>query len=196
MGILTRLTSGRGRNYHHGTRGAQGGLAETSGQMTMSTFEREDFKWRETYFVLFDSRKRPTLKKVERILSQLSERFELTNARADEDGRFESITIMAPDDYAALDVSFESGEEVREQGAALAQELKSSASDDEERAKLARLPQCDARFDLLHFEEMVGDEPEGELDEMLDPSALLIVLDALVELTDGVGVDPQSGTLL
>jgi hypothetical protein len=178
------------------SKGAQGGLTETSGQMTMSTFEREDFKWRETYFVLFDSTKRPTLKKMERILTQLSERFELTNARADEDGRFESITIMAPDDYAALDVSFESGEEVQEQGATLAQELKSSTTDDEERAKLTRLPKCDARFDLLHFEEMIGDEPEDELDEMLDPSALLIVLDALVELTDGVGVDPQSGTLL
>ena len=43
---------------------------------------------------------------------------------------------------------------------------------------------------------MTDDEPEDEADEMLDPSALLIVLDALVELTGGVGVDPQSGTLL
>ena len=162
----------------------------------MSTFEREEFKWRETYFVLFDSGKLPTLKNVERILGALSERFELTNAQADEDGRFESITLLAPDDYAALDISYESGEEVRQQGAALAQELKPSVTDDDERAKLARLPKCDARFDLLHFEEVVGDEPEDALDEMLDPSALLIVLDALVELTDGVGVDPQSGTLL
>ena len=162
----------------------------------MSTFEREEFKWRETYFVLFDSAKRPTLKKVERMLRDLSERFELSNIRADEDGRFESITVMSPDDYAALDISYESGEEVLEQGALLQQEMKSSASDDDERAKLARLPKCDARFDLLHFEQTSGDEPQDEGDEMLDPSALLIVLDALVELTGGVGVDPQSGTLL
>jgi hypothetical protein len=162
----------------------------------MSTFEREEFKWRETYFVLFDSAKRPTLKKVERVLRDLSERFELSNIRADEDGRFESITVMSPDDYAALDISYESGDEVLEQGAALEQEMKSSASDDDERAKLARLPKCDARFDLLHFEQMTPDEPGDEADEMLDPSALLIVLDALVELTGGVGVDPQSGTLL
>ncbi len=50
----------------------------------MSTFERDEFKWRETYFVLFDVGKRPTLKQVERALHNLSDRFELTNARADE----------------------------------------------------------------------------------------------------------------
>jgi hypothetical protein len=162
----------------------------------MSTFERDEFKWRETYFVMFDSAKRPTLKTVERVLRDLSDRFELSNNRADEDGRFESITVMSPDDYAALDISYESGEEVLEQGAALEQEMKSSAVDAEERARLARLSKCDARFDLLHFEQVTDDEPEDEADEMLDPSALLIVLDALVELTGGVGVDPQSGSLL
>ena len=31
-------------------------------QAVMSTFERDEYKWRETYFVLFDSGKRPTLK--------------------------------------------------------------------------------------------------------------------------------------
>jgi hypothetical protein len=161
----------------------------------MSTFEREEFKWRETYFVLFDSARRPTLATVEATLRDLNDRFQLLNPRADEDGRFESITVLSPDDYAALDISYESGEEVREQGTALALEMKSSAADAEERAKVARLSECDARFDLLHFEQTVDDEP-GDEDEMLDPSALLIVLDALVELTRGVGVDPQSGTVL
>jgi hypothetical protein len=162
----------------------------------MSTFEREEFKWRETYFVLFDSCQRPPLKKVERMLHNLNERFELSNARADDDGRFESITVMSIDDYAALDISYMQGEEVREQGEALFQELKSSVTDEDERAKLQRIPKCDGRFDLLHFEQMTADASEDDADEMLDPSALLIVLDALVELVDGVGVDPASGTLL
>jgi len=162
----------------------------------MSTFEREGFKWRETYFVPFDSAKRPTLKKVERMLRDLSDRFQLSNARANEDGRFESITVMSPDDYAALDISYESGEEVVEQVALLEQEIKASLTDEDERAKLARLKKFDARFDLLHFEQTTAGELEDELDEMLDPSMLLIVLDAVVELTGGVGVDPQSGTLL
>lgn len=163
----------------------------------MSMFERDEYKWRETYFVLFDSAKRPTLSQIEGVLRDLNERFELTNATADEDGRFESITVMSPEDYAALDISYEAGEEVVEQAKTLNQEMKSSAADNEERAKLKQLLGCDARFDLLHFEQMTEDEPdEDELDEMLDPSALLIVMDALVELTGGVGVDPASGTLV
>jgi hypothetical protein len=162
----------------------------------MSTFERDEYKWRETYFVLFDSEKRPSLKKVERMLHNLSDRFQLTNAVADDDGRFESITVISPDDYAALDISYVSGEEVVEQVETLQQELKGSAADAEEREKLARIKKCDARFDLLHFEQTAAGEPEDELDEMLDPSMLLIVLDAVVDLTGGVGVDPQSGTLL
>lgn len=163
----------------------------------MSMFERDEYKWRETYFVLFDSARRPTLGQIEAMLRGLNDRFEFLNAAADEDGRFESITVMSADDYAALDISYEAGEEVVEQGKSLHQELKSSIADDEERAKLARLLEYDARFDLLHFEHMTADEADDdELDEMLDPSALLIVMDALVELTGGVGVDPASGTLV
>ena len=162
----------------------------------MSTFERDEYKWRETYFVFFDAAKRPTMKKVERVLRNLNDRFEFINARADEDGRFESITVISPDDYAALDISFEAGEEVLEQGASLYQELRSSVSDADERSRLERLPKLDARFDLLHFEQMTADASGDEADEMLDPSALLIVLDALVELTGGVGIDPASATLL
>src|SRR5438105_2324450 len=98
----------------------------------MSTFERDEFKWRETYFVMFDACQRPSLKKVERVLKGLSDRFQLTNGTADEDGRFESVTLLSPDDYAALDISYESGEEVLEQVAALYDELKSSATDQAE----------------------------------------------------------------
>ncbi len=162
----------------------------------MSTFERDEYKWRETYFVLFDSAKRPTLHQIEKLLHDLNERFELTDPREDEDGRFESITVMSDDDYAALDISYEAGEEVVEMGAALRQELAASAIDDEERAKAERLGKYEARFDLLHFEHVSDDDAPDELDEMLDPSALLIVMDALVELTGGVGVDPASGSLL
>jgi len=162
----------------------------------MSTFEREEFKWRETYFVLLDSGRRPTLKDMQRVLHELSPRFQLSNAVADEDGRFESITVMSPDDYAAIDISYDAGEEVTEQSVALEQELKGSNTDPDERAKLARFKKLDARLDLLHFEQTAEEAPAGDDDEMLDPSMLLIVLDALVELTDGIGVDPQSGTLL
>jgi hypothetical protein len=57
------------------------------------------------------------------------------------------------------------------------------------------LPKCNARRDILHFEQIVGGEAEDESEEMLDPSALLLILDTLVEMTGGIGVDPQSGTV-
>ena len=63
---------------------------------------------------------------------------------------------------------------------------------------LGRLREYDARFDVLHFER-VGDAEDAEDEEpdgMLDPSALLLVLDALAELTGGIAVDPQTGTML
>ena len=50
---------------------------------------------------------------------------------------------------------------------------------------------------MLHFEQVPEDvEDEAEDDEMLDPSALLVVLGALAKLTGGVAVDPQAGTFL
>ncbi len=87
----------------------------------MSTFEREGFKWRETYFVPFDSAKRPTLKKVERMLHDLSDRFQLSNAGADKDGRFDfgvvpvfsHVLASAPAKHDPLHVSIVPGEKRR-----------------------------------------------------------------------------------
>ncbi|HEX3998048.1 MAG TPA: hypothetical protein VHX65_05820 [Pirellulales bacterium] len=166
----------------------------------MSTFENDNYKWRETYFVLFNAAKRPSLEKMTEALQSLNRRFELSNTLADDDGGFESLTLRSPQDYSALDISYVSGEEVQTQGVELAEEMRPNAADPDERAKLARLPKCDARLDILHFEEIVGgggsggSEDEGE--ETLDPSTLLNVLDALVRMTGGVGVDPQSGSVM
>ena len=160
----------------------------------MSTFESDDFRWRETYFVLFDSSRRPPLSKVEHALRNLSDRFELSHIAGDDDGSFESLTLIAPDDYAALDICYVDGEEVVEQTQQLAKEMKTVSLQPGDLNKLARLPKCDARFDIMHFERIMdGSEEE---DEMLDPSALLLVMDALVDMTGGVGVDPQSGALM
>lgn len=158
----------------------------------MSTFTREGFKWRETYFVLFESKKRPTLKKIERALAKVNSRFKLAAEQADPEGYFESVTLISPEDNAAIDISYESGDEVLEQGAALQKELRGNLCDDDDMRRLERLPNLDARFDVLHFEQTTG----GDSDELLDPGALLIVLEQLVDLTKGVGVDPQSGTLV
>ena len=160
----------------------------------MSTFERDDYRWRETYFVLFQSARCPALEQLVDALSSLADNFRIVNPRAGESQRFASLTCMSPDDYAALDVSYLEGEEVVEQVAGLIEEMKHGPLDDDERAKVNRLDSCDARFDIMHFQQVVGDEDDP--DEMFDPSALLIVVDALSALTDGVAVDPQSNSFV
>lgn len=157
----------------------------------MSTDDR--FEWRETYFVLFQSRKRPLLSEVEAAFHGLGSQFQLTEPAADDEGRIEALNIVSPEDHSALEIDYLSGEEVSMQVAELTKELRGEAGYAE---KLARLQRCDARFEVMHFEEMVDAMPGDEGDEVFDPSALLMALETLVKLTDGVGVDPQAGTLL
>jgi len=184
----------------------------------MSTFDNEDYKWRETYFVLFDSSKRPSLKRTQKMLRSLSDRYVLVNLEADEQGRFNSLTVLAPDNNAALDISYVSGEEVLGQTATMIEDMKLELADQGDQSdqsdqgdqgdqgdqennpdieKYVRLAKCDARFEVMHFERVFdAGYSDEEPDDMLDPGALLLILGALVELCDGVGVDPQSGTLV
>ena len=118
----------------------------------MTTFDTENFQWRETYFVLFKSAKRPTLAKVEATLRKLGSHYQLADSQEDGSGSFESLTLFSPDDFAALDISYLAGEDVQEQVAALVDELR--PGDGVDPAKLALLPKCDARFDIMHFEQM------------------------------------------
>src|SRR4249920_773519 len=104
----------------------------------MSTFEDQGYQWRETYFVLFDVAKRPSLAKISKKLLALNPRFQLMNATEDEEGKFESLTLHSPDDYAALDISYMEGDEVTEQAVTLVDELRTAALDKEEKAKLAQ----------------------------------------------------------
>jgi hypothetical protein len=151
------------------------------------------FEWRETYFVLFQARKRPLLSQVEAAIRQLGGQFQITEPAADEQGRIEALNIVSPEDHSALEIDYLAGDEVLLQVAELTEELRGEAGLAD---KLAKLKNCDARFEIMHFEEMVDELPEDEEDEVFDPTALLMALETLVKLTDGVGVDPQSGTLL
>ena len=162
----------------------------------MSMFDNERYRWRETYFVLFDDARRPTLRSIEKKLAALDAHYLLTNCRADKHGRFESLSVVSPDDFSALDVSFLGGKEVREAATVLAKELRADVVRKEDPARLKRLAESDGRFDVLHFELVADGETPDEADEMFDPSTLLVVLEALVDLTEGIAVDPQSGTIL
>ncbi len=80
----------------------------------MSMFDNDQYRWRETYFVLFDVKKRPKLSRVTKAISALNKRFQLTNLSADKEGRFDSLTVISPDDFAALDICYTGGDEVLE----------------------------------------------------------------------------------
>jgi hypothetical protein len=161
----------------------------------MSTFENDQYQWRETYFVLFDSARRPSLRAVEKAIHKLARDFRIVDPAADDDGKFESLTVQSDEDFAAIDISFLEGEEATSQAIALAGELEESKGADAE--TLARLCRFDARFDVLHFEHVAGfSRGEEDEEDMLDPGSLLNVLEALVELTGGLGYDPQAGALL
>ena len=161
----------------------------------MSTFENDRYRWRETYFVLFPASRRPMLKVVEKKLADLSNRYRLENLGEDEQGRFESLTLISPDDFAALDVCYTGGDEVLEHVRELVQELASTV-EPEQKILLKRLKEYNGRFDVLHFEQVSESADEDEPDELLDPSTLLTVLDELTRVTGGIAVDPQSGTIL
>lgn len=157
----------------------------------MSLFDDERFQWRETYFVLFRHDKRPQLDAVVRLVRGLNPRCVIEASQADDAGRLENLTVLSPDDYAALDISYVGGEDVTAQVDELARELRETRDFDVE--KLTRLAMADARFDVMHFEQLADSDED---DELLDPSALLAALEALADLTEGVSVDPQSGSLL
>jgi len=162
----------------------------------MSMFEDRRYRWRETYLVLFRSSRRPKLKKVQETLSAINKNYQLLNLSADKQGRLESMSLISPDDFAAMDICYVSGAEVLEQAASLAQDLRPAAIEADLEDYLKRLVQCDARFDVLHFEQLPDPPEDADEEELLDPSALLLVLGALARLTDGIAVDPQSGTIL
>lgn len=153
-----------------------------------------ELRWRDTYFVWFSSKRRPKLEQLVQVLKALPDHYTLQFPEQDADGGFESITLLSAGDHAALEISYLEGDDLREQAQALAEEVKQcdgAAAD-----RLSRLAACDARFDVMQFEQIDAGEDEDEADELFDPSALLVVMGALAKLVDGIGVDPQSGLLV
>ena len=133
----------------------------------MSMFENIQYRWRETYFVLFRTGNRPTLETVEQTLSGLNDRYELRNLRTEDNDQFESLTLLSPDDFAALDICYTSGAEVLEHSASLAEEMERAPGESGEAAASRRVGQCDARFEVLHFEQ-IPEFPE-EVTRLAEP---------------------------
>jgi hypothetical protein len=163
----------------------------------MDDNHEDQLEWRDTYFILFQKSERPTLTQVEAAITESSRRLKLENLEADDDGMFESAIVQAPQDNAALEISYETGQAVAEQSVDLAKQLK-----DELNAKqLKKMLKADARLDVMLFERVQnigsnGDEEDDWETGALDPSSLLNVVDALAKLTGGLPIDPASGAIL
>ena len=160
----------------------------------MSLFEDNRYQYRETYFVLFQALSRPDPDSIVTLIKNLGKRYEVGQLRTDEDGGFESLTVYSPTDFSALDITLVIGDEVRDHVVELQEEMSALPLDPEEKGKLNLVTDCDARFDIFHFE-LTGDGAEGG-EEFLDPGALIVILEQLAAVCDGVAVDPQSGTLM
>jgi hypothetical protein len=156
----------------------------------------QELEWRDTYFVLFKQADRPTLTQVEAAITETSKRLKLENLEADEDGMFESVLVQAPQDNAAVEISYERGEAVIEQSLELAKQLKEELQP----KQLQQMIKSDARLDVMLFErvrsEDFGDDDDEWEGGSLDPSSLLNVVEALAKLTGGLPIDPASGAIL
>lgn len=158
----------------------------------MSLFEDETYIYRDTFFIHFDVRHRPTRSGVEKCIKSLGEKYEISGLK-ESDGAFESITIRSPHDSSAMDITFVHSEEVLEQVAELSKEFRTMSLSGEDFQKLKVLDNSNARFDIFHFEKISESSNE---EEMLDPGGLLLVMERLAAVCQGVGLDPQSKTLL
>ena len=165
--------------------------------MEMDYEQGDQLEWRDTYFILFQQSGRPTLTQVEAAITDAARNITLENLEADEDGMFESLLVQAPDDHSALEISYERGDAVIEQSAALAKQLRGEATSDQ----LKKLLRADARLDVMHFERVSAEDSFDDNDqefggEAVDPSSLLNVVEALANLTKGLPIDPASGAIL
>lgn len=161
----------------------------------MSLFADSRYQWRETYFVLFQRKHRPKAADVKHSLAELGSKIEILHLQATKDGLLESMTVLSHADAAGMDVTFVTGDEVKEQLAEVKDEWQSRKLAPDEKLNLTRLLAADARYDVFHFEE-VTDFPADEDEGPLDPGTLLLVLSKLARLCHGQSLDPQSGELL
>ena len=169
----------------------------------MSLFDNSEYRWRETHLLFLSALRRPSAESLERAIDERQQRFQLRDLKADDDGLLESVTLIAADAFAAIDISFVVEEQINEQIGEIRKEMQEVIEDPEELAKLERLSEFDARLDILHFERLGDVERLGEVmdedDEFsasFDPGALLSVIDALTELSGGVCLDPASATVM
>jgi len=159
----------------------------------MSLFENDQYEYTDTFFVFFKRENLPPAESVKAAIAELGDRYEFGKIGFRED-QFESMSILSPQDFSAVDIVLDPNADVRTQIEELVTEFRALTLTGDDRDKLGRFKECDARFDLFHFEKKVTGN--NDPDAFIDPGGLLIVLEKLRSLCDGVGLDPQSQMLL
>jgi hypothetical protein len=195
-------------------------MARNSGNDGKSRPKGDDLLWLETYFIVFPSDRRPTLQKVESALAEAGPRLVIENLEADDDGLFASLLVQSPEDHAAVEISYETGEAVIEQNLEWAKQLQKQLSP----KHLQQMITADARLDVAHFERVEAgavskksaapnkdefadadfdDDFSGDDDfdeeaamEIFDPTCLLTVVEALSKLTRGLAFDAAAGEVV
>ncbi|MCS5631630.1 MAG: hypothetical protein NZ744_12425 [Pirellulaceae bacterium] len=162
----------------------------------MSLFDDPNYRWRDTFLVLFDDEQRPTVALALSAIQKIG-KFEVRNSSESESQYIESITITSSVDLVGLEILYVAGAEVVEETETLVIELAEDAMLLGQEHSLTQLSAANARFDILHFEKITenSNEPSDD-DELLDPGSLLAVTAALADLVSGVAVDPSSASFV
>ena len=159
----------------------------------MSLFENGDYEYTDTFFVFFKRENLPNAETVKAAIAELGDRYQFGKIAFREE-QFESMTILSPQDFSAVDIVMDPNADVPTQIEELITEFRTLTLTGDDRDKLSRFKECNTRFDLFHFEQKVSGNTDP--DAFIDPGGLLIVLEKLRSLCDGVGLDPQSQMLL
>ncbi len=161
----------------------------------MSMFDHPEYEWRETFFLFHRPDKRPMAADVKQSLMVANPGFEICELHGNDEGELASMTVIATETYSAIDLSYAESDDLGEQIAELKQEL--TPIDDDERKKMNRISGSDMRLDLLHFERMIpGSEDGDDTGGFFDPGALILIINTIAKMSEGVGVDPVSATIM
>jgi hypothetical protein len=162
----------------------------------MSLFDDPNYRWRDTFLVLFDDEQRPTIELALSAIQKIG-KFEMQNLSESESRHIESMTITSNVDLVGLEIFYVAGAEVVEETEALVLELTEDALLLGNEDSLTQLSTANARFDILHFEQITenANEPSDD-NELMDPGSLLAVTAALASLVNGVAVDPSSASFV
>jgi hypothetical protein len=162
----------------------------------MSLFDDPNYRWRDTFLVLFDDEQRPTTELALSAIQQIG-KFQVRNSSESESRLIESITITSSVDLVGLEILYVAGDEVVEEIEALVMELAEDAMLLGNEDSLTQLSAANARLDILHFEKITeNSNGPSDDDELMDPGSLLAVTAALANLVSGVAVDPSSGSFV